>query len=168
MSVFVTTEQAKEFAAKELENEEGVPRRVDFTHSANHLASAILFAAMGDAGQVHDIGKLHTAFRVRSPSITDKGSDKHATREHAKRLFDKYCEQAQERIVEKPGTDILDALQFASANMWRYDNEPIMIYAVDSAGTAARVSQMGGWVDLDNSNWPLIASLIESGIQREF
>ncbi len=134
----------------------------------NHLASAIIWAACGEEGQRHDIGFYYTSFRIISPRPFEQNLQRSQLWLDALENFEEYEWGARERLRNGESDNILDGLDWETAAQWKFDDWPVDIFAVNSLGEAAKVSHMGGFVDLDDTSWPIVQSSIHYGIAEQF
>lgn len=167
MSVRVTTEEAREYVASRLDGYE-TPRMLRFPDMGNHLASAIILAACGEEGQRHDIGFYYTSFRVICPKSFERKSPRDQLWLTALEDFEGYEWGARERLREGVSDTILDGLDWETGAKWKFDDWPVDIFAVNSLGVAAKVSHMGGFVELSDKNWHHVQASIVHGIQEQF
>jgi len=167
MSVRVTTEEAREYVASKLHGLE-TPRMMRFPEMGNHLASAIIWAACGEEGQRHDIGFYYTSFRVISPRLYQQDSPRDQIWLDALESFEDCERGARERVRNGESDTILDGLDWETGAPWKFDDWPVDIFAVNSLGEAAKVSHMGGFVDLDDTSWPNVQSSINYGVAEQF
>lgn len=147
MTIYCNPQEAKGLAKSELHTGQELPRNLNFTATGNHLAAAVLFAAQGAPEQIFNLRQLYAAFRVRSPKEWEEGEQRSIIRAYAKSHFDAYEEQASDRLRSGASHTLLDGLQFASANEWKFDNEVVTTYAIDSSGRAAAVMRVIGFVN---------------------
>jgi len=174
MAVRITSQEAKAFVTARINNGQELPRDIDFGSSSNHLASALIFIAMGEPGQVFNLRQVHSAFRVRTPKAweTEGKQNKGYVRHNAHLCFDSYEEDARERLEEGKSATILDGIQFASANQWKVDNDITTTFAVNSKGIAVAVMDTIGWPDPDDNslsavaNWERVQQDLERNIDR--
>ncbi|MGZ6005760.1 MAG: hypothetical protein ACXWLH_06500 [Candidatus Saccharimonadales bacterium] len=170
MSVRCTTEQAQEYIRTKHPDDREIPRNVNFRYMGNHFAAAVIFAAMGQPGQRHNLSELFVGFRQFAPKNYDElnKTPKYEIRTRAAEYIG-WCERdARKRLASGDSADLLDAVDFEIANQWRMDDEPVRIFAVNSQGETAEVSHMGGFVLPTDRNWHFIEDGIRRGINREF
>lgn len=170
MSVYVTTEEAREFVS--LYHPEGaeIPEEVQFESTSNHLASAVIWAAMGEPGQEHNIGQLFRHFSVKSPGYTmTRGEevDRPALKQTAQLYWELAYRDASARVDDGKEVSILHALQFSLANQWNF-SRIVFTFAVDSLGTAVNVNHTGGIIDQDDRNYTHILRGMQQRIDLEF
>lgn len=170
MIIRCTTEEARAFALTKLPETDGVPHSINFDHVTNHLAATVMFAAMGEPGQSHNVGQLYVFFRMRSPDFFSRliGRDRQATKANAYTNFMLSAEGAMARVAEGKNETILEALQWEMANGWNFDDGPVNVYAVNGDGVAAPVSNIGGFPSQDSEVWERIRSELPAAIDRTF
>ncbi len=171
MAIYCTTEEAREYISHELPVGLELPRNTNFNTVKNHCATAVIFAALGEPEQTHNLSQLYSAFAIRSPGWADvefTKNDSKRIRENIRRRRDSSEQDANLRLADGREENQIEAFRFILANAWKLEDDLVDVYAVDAQGTIAKVTTMGGWVDLEDFNWHWIAESIESGIKREF
>ncbi len=160
MTVWCTPQEARAFVKERINNRQELPHDIDFGSTNNHLASALIFIALGEPEQVFNLQQVYGAFRVRTPKDWEKeeGASRSSIRDDAYSKFTAYEEEARERVEKGQSSTILDGIQFSSANMWKVDDDITTTFAVNSQGVAVGVMNTIGWANPNDNSYSAVSN----------
>jgi hypothetical protein len=145
-NIEITPEQARDYIARQHPDSLELPRNYNFGKTGNHMEASAVYVAL--IGHAVELKLLYGGLYSKSPGTQGEryNYSRAQCREFGRRQIDYAVREAQVRNAQELEEDPLEALQFQLANRWRLDDRPVNIYAVNSDGEVAKVSDMDGYV----------------------